>query len=258
MLEKIAILRQLDVLNYLATLCCPVILWFTFKHLFPHSAYIINLLERQLQIYHDTTVQDGVAKPTSINIIPCPLKCHVGYHVPVLFLCICLMLMHFCPSLIWCNSWQMGWMRVVPLGCLPPALPTQQLEQRLWRQDFVPRSWVNQALLCAGPYLTLREKENLLKELHNISLKTSGCGDRPPASAAAWLPRGCNFTPERYFCTVAYSYNSGCQKHPYAQQCKNIKKISVSQRLQSGLVILNHEMRQSWQPVIGRLVLDYS
>lgn len=83
------------------------------------------------------------------------------------------------------------------------------------------------------------------EKLHNISLKTSGCGDRPPASAAAWLPRGQNFTPERYFYTVAYSYICRCQKHPYAQQYKNIKKISVSQRLQSSVVILHHETRQS-------------
>lgn len=139
-LEKIAIPRQLDVWNSLATLCCPIILWFSLKHLFPHSVYIVNLLERKLLIYHDTAVQDGIAKPTNINIIPCPLKCHVGGHVPVLFSCISLMLMHFCPSLIRCNSWQMGWIHAVPLGCMPPALLTQQLERSLWWQDFVPRS----------------------------------------------------------------------------------------------------------------------
>lgn len=117
--------------------CYPMIL---IQTLFPHSAYIVNLLERELPIYHDTAVQDDIAKPTSVNVIPCPLKCHVDDHVPVLFSCISLMLMHFCLTLISCNSWQMDWMHAVPLGCMPPALPTQQLEQSLWGQDFVPRS----------------------------------------------------------------------------------------------------------------------
>lgn len=152
-------------------------------------------------------------------------------------------------------------MRCLWGACLQPSPPSSWngvCEDKTLFQG--PVNPVNQALLGAGPYLTLRGKENLLKERHNISSKTSGwgCGDRPPASAAAWLPRGYNFTPERYFYTVAYSYNSRCQKHPYAQQYKNIKKISVSRRLQSSLVILHHEMRQSWQPVIGWLVLDYS
>lgn len=146
-------------------------------------------------------------------------------------------------------------------ACLQPSSPSSWKEVCDDKTLFQgPVNWVNQPLLCAGSYLTLREKKNLLKELHNISLKTSGCGcgDRLPASAAAWLPKGYNFTPERYFYTVAYSYNSTCQKHPYAQHYKNIKKISVLQRLQSSLVILHHEVRQSWQPVIGWLVLDYS
>lgn len=130
MLKKITILRQLDVLNSFATLSCyPFTLIQTSVSIFCLFCKPFRKETSHLLWYHSS---GWIAKPTSIHIISCPLKCHVDDHVPVLFSGIFLMLMHFCLSLIWCNSWQMGWVRVVPLGCMPPALPTQQLEWSLW------------------------------------------------------------------------------------------------------------------------------